>query len=93
MKKRFGSQTTTNILLLVIAALLGIHLAVKMPILTTAQAQTIPTTTEDYLKSMDKNILDIKGYINSIRTDVRLLQSCVVNTPVGGKAVQTKPSN
>ncbi len=102
MKNWLEKKTTTNILLLGIAILLGVHLLVNLPLLPQAKAQLqdnpavnylISPTMEGYLKSMDQNILDIKNDTVAMRTDLRYMQGCIISTPTGGKAFVTKTIN
>lgn len=103
MKNWFEKKSTTNILLLGIAILLGAHLLMNLPLLPQAKAQSQDTSNfsnsltnqkvEAYLKSMDQNILDIKNSSISMRTDLRYMQGCIITTPTGGKAFVTKASD
>ena len=90
MEKWLERKSTTNILLCAIAALLGAHLMLNLPVIPSAKAQSLKTTQDDFLKSMDKNMQSVKENSDSMRTDIRQIQECIVYTPTGGKALQTK---
>jgi hypothetical protein len=98
MRQWLEQKSTTNLLLLAICILLGLHLMIKASWVTTARAQEISRDTtstlisSEALSNIDDNIKAIKENVLPMRTDVRQLQRCIVTTPTGGYAIATKES-
>ena len=101
MKNWFESKVTTNILLMGIVILLGAHLIMNMPFISVAKAQSMLSQdtsqsyqmglkTQDYLKSIDKNIMEIRDSNNSVKLNIGIIMHCIRNTPTGEKAIAVR---
>ena len=93
MKNWLTTRSTTNFLLVLLCMLLGLHIVLNIPIVPVAKAQVLTTDETDYMKSIDKKMDDINSSVDSIAVQLRIIQSCIVTTPSGGKALQTKNLN
>ena len=89
-----GAHLILNLPLVPIAKAQSTKAQTSMPQSTfsqdTIQSYQMALKTQNYLKSIDKNILEIKDSTNSVRQNLGVIMNCTRNTPTGEKAIAVK---